>query len=86
MLDMPRSYKKITFKTYTNDDLVNALDLINKNEITAYSASARFKIPYSTLMNHLNGSSKSNKPGKPTLLTMEEEVNSYIKKIGKIAI
>ena len=70
---MVRNYKRLTSKSYTDEDLKAALKSVRNKEFTAFAAAKLYSIPYSTLKKHLNGEALSNKPGKPTLLTYEEE-------------
>ena len=52
---MENPVKRKNKQNNTDDDMVNALNDVLKNDIIVYKASQKFKIPKTTLLNHLNG-------------------------------
>ena len=76
---MVRHYKKKekTMK-WSEEDMEKAIDYARTHKnITA--AAKQFKIPVSTLRDHIRGKScKGKKPGHPTVLTMQQEQDMLI--------
>lgn len=60
-------------RNYSDEDMVNALEMIKEKGISLGEAYRQFKIPKQTLSDRVNGKYKSTKMGRPTELTSEEE-------------
>ena len=70
---MVRTYLKKT-KTYSHGSLVEAVSKCSTGELNPYRASVLYKIPRTTIQNHLHFKSKSFDVGrKPTLTHGQEE-------------
>ncbi len=73
-------------KKYTRQDLQNAIDDVNNNQISVYKASKRYNVPCTTIRNHVEEKSLSTVRGKPTTFTNAEEkiIADYIFELSKI--
>ena len=61
-------------KKWNNEDMVSAINAVEKKEMTIYSAAARSSVPRKTLDNRIKGCVKySTSPGPVTTLTLEQE-------------
>ena len=69
-----RNPRARNYKTYTEDQLKNALALIRTGELSIKAASKRFNISVGTLSNHMNNKHQE-KHGHPTVLMEDEEKN-----------
>ena len=59
--------------TYSTADLKVAVSKTKANELTFRPAEARYRVPHSTLYDHVCGRVSSSKRGPPTVLTTAEE-------------
>ena len=61
-------------KKWNDEDMVSAMNTVEKKEMTVYSAAARFSVPRKTLDDRIKGRVKhSTSPGPATALTLEQE-------------
>ena len=61
-------------KKWNNEDMVSAMNAVEKKETTIYSAAARFSVPRKTLDDRIKGRFKhGTSPGPVTALTLEQE-------------
>ena len=68
MADKPRR------KQWEDKDMVSAISVVRKNDMTIYSAAAKFSVPRKTLDDRIKGLVKhGSKPGPSTILSAEEE-------------
>lgn len=58
---------------YTRSDLEKAIDRVKLGEISAYKASKLYKIPRSTIINHVIGKSKGFSVGRPPIFNSDQE-------------
>ena len=71
---MPRSRKKAGTKNHwTTDQLDKAKEAVKSGQLNTNQAAEMYRIPYSTLRDHLKGNSKKRYRGPPTVLSFEEE-------------
>ncbi|CAH2102386.1 unnamed protein product [Euphydryas editha] len=72
---MPRNYIKKKIKTYTPQDVAEAIQKVKSGELTQYSAAHRYNIPVTTLHDHIKESTKSIRlnAGRPTVIPLEHE-------------
>ena len=67
-----RNYKAKK-KGYTQESLVAAINSVRSGERNVNSASIYFKVPRSTINNHIMGKVRDFKRGRPPVLTQEAE-------------
>ena len=61
-------------KKWNDEDMVSAMNAVEKKEMTIYSAAARFSVPRKTLDDRIKELVKhSTSPGPVTALTLEQE-------------
>ena len=61
-------------KKRNNEDMVSAMNAVEKKEVTIYSAAARFIVPRKTLDDRIKGRVKhGTSTGPVTALTLEQE-------------
>lgn len=60
------------FTSYSQQDLLNAIDEVKNGSLTAYAASKRYMIPENTLRYRMSGAT-SDVHGKSTVLSAEVE-------------
>ncbi|XP_022827114.1 uncharacterized protein LOC111356860 [Spodoptera litura] len=71
---MPRTYIKKKNKTYTSQDLATAIQKVRNGELTAYAAAQMYKIPMTTLHDHVKTKDTLRQnAGRPTVLPVEDE-------------
>lgn len=51
---MPRTYLKKKNKKLNSQDLATAIQKVRNGELTAYAAAQKYKIPMTTLHDHVN--------------------------------
>lgn len=72
---MPRTYIRKKIKKYTPQDLAQAIKTVKNGELTAYRAAQEYKIPMTTLHEHINKTKENIRPnaGRPTVIPLEDE-------------
>lgn len=70
---MPRTYKRKTHDTYTQNDLEQALSDIREKNLPVKAVAAQYQIPTRTLHYRLSGSRTDAGRGSKTTLTKDEE-------------
>ena len=61
-------------KKWGDEDMVSAMNAVEKKEMTIYSGAARFSVPRKTLDDRMKGHVKhGTNPGPRTVLTPEQE-------------
>lgn len=71
---MPRTYLKKKNKTYTSQDLATAIQKVRNGELTAYTAAQKYKIPMTTLHDHVKTKDTLRQnAGRPIVLPLEDE-------------
>lgn len=69
-------------KTYTSQDLATAIQKLRSGELTAYAAAQKYKIPMTTLHDHVKTKDTLRQnAGRPIVLPLEDE-----KKLGSTII
>ena len=75
---MPREYKKAGIKNqWSQEQLDKAMAAVRRKELNTNQAAKCYRIPYSTLSDHLKDKSKKRYGGSPTVMTMDEEREIY---------
>ena len=64
---------RINKKSYSVNQLKEAIKMVKLNKMTATQASKKFKIPRTTINNHVIGNTCGFKVGRPTLFSYTEE-------------
>ena len=63
-------------KTWNNENMVSAMNVVEKKEMTIYSAAAMFSVPRKTLDDRIKRRAKhGTSPGPVTTLTLEQRMN-----------
>ncbi|PZC80208.1 hypothetical protein B5X24_HaOG215299 [Helicoverpa armigera] len=62
---MPRTYLKKKNKSYTPQDLATAIQQVRNGELTAYAAAQKYKIPMTTLHDHVKTKDTRQNAGRP---------------------
>ena len=60
-------------KTYTQEELVEAIRRVKCGEMTTYKVWKEFGIPRTTMQNHIDGKSKGFSVGRPPIFNLSEE-------------
>jgi hypothetical protein len=79
-----RGKKKIARQKYNEESLLEAVKKVENGEMTLRKAEAAYEVPKSTIADHQNGITKTNKLGRPALLSNEIEL-SLVHAINKLA-
>lgn len=73
------------YNSYSEENLQKALDDIRKKKLNIREAAEKYKVPKSTLgRQKLGQNSQQERPGRPTLLTDDEE-DSFIQHLNLVA-
>ncbi|CAG4987045.1 unnamed protein product [Parnassius apollo] len=72
---MPRTYIRKKIKSYTPQDLAQAIAKVKNGELTQYRAAQEYKIPMTTLHENLKKGKETTGPnaGRPTVIRLEDE-------------
>ena len=71
---MPRTYiRKTVQKAYGSDDLKLAMEFVAKGS-SIRESSRKFRVPYSTLHDHVNADVSHDRVGRPPKFSDDEEV------------
>ncbi|PZC77478.1 hypothetical protein B5X24_HaOG203356 [Helicoverpa armigera] len=70
---MPRTYLKKKNKSYSPQDLASAIQQVRNGELTAYAAAQKYKIPMTTLHDHVKTKDTRQNAGRPIVLPLEDE-------------
>ena len=65
--------RKINEKDYSDEQLSEAIEKVRSGEHNPYSASKFYKIPRTTITNHISGKTSSFRVGRPPILNNEQE-------------
>ena len=70
---MVRTYKRKTSTQYSSEALLAAVKAVKEQGMKRSAAARKFKVPATTLFDHISGKSSRIGPGKPTILSPAEE-------------
>ena len=65
--------RKRSINDYKEDTLVEAIEKVKAGEFSVYMAHRVYKIPRSTIQNHVDGKSSGFRVGRPPLFSDEQE-------------
>ena len=78
------SSRKNSRQNYSQEWLLEAVNKVRNGEMSFRQAEAAYEVPKSTIADHLKGFSKTNKLGRPALLTNDVEIG-LVHAINKMA-
>lgn len=70
---MPRTYVRKRIKKYTSQGLATAVEKVKSGELTQYRAAQIYKIPLTTIHEHVQDIKSNPNAGRPTALLLEDE-------------